>query len=156
MRQEITSIKTALLVVGDDLFRRMATLAVAVELNSGPSPEILRMALLRARFCEIAAPLCGMNPTEQYLLGLFSLLDAMLQMPMEEALAPLSLATSIRAALLGTDETYRCPLYWLESHEHGDFARCDELAVSHGLDPDRLEQNYTAATLWADELLAES
>lgn len=90
LRQEVTSIKSALLVVGDDLFRRMATLAVAVELNSGQSPEILRMALVRARFCETAASLCGLNPTEQYLLGLLSLLDAMLQMPMEEALAPLA------------------------------------------------------------------
>lgn len=156
MRQEITSIKTALLVAGDDLFRRMATLAVAVELNSGPSPEILRMALVRARFCETAAHLCGLNPTEQYILGLFSLLDAMLQMPMEEALAPLSLAEPIREALLGTDNPFRCPLFWLESHERGDFARCDELAVLHGFEPDLLEQSHNAATQWADELLAEN
>jgi c-di-GMP-related signal transduction protein len=156
MRQEVTSIKSALLVVGDDLFRRMATLAVAVELNSGQSSEIVRLALVRARFCETAAPLCSLNPTEQYLLGLLSLLDAMLQMPMEEALAPLSLAASIHAALLGTDNNYRCPLSWLESHEHGNFARCDELATLHGFDSGGMEQNYSAAILWADELLAES
>jgi EAL and modified HD-GYP domain-containing signal transduction protein len=156
MRQEITSIKTALLAIGDDLFRRMATLAVAVELNSGPSPEILRIALVRARFCETAAALCKLNSTEQYLLGLFSLLDAMLQMPMQDALAPLSLAAPIRAALLGADNSYRCPLYWLESYERGDFSRCDELAVGHGFDPSLLEQNFVAAALWADELLAEN
>lgn len=155
-RNEITSIRTALLVAGDDVFRRMATLAVAVELNSGPSPEILRLALQRARFCEVAAPFCGLNPTEQYLLGLFSLLDAMLQTPMEQALAQISVAGPIRAALLGVDNIHRCPLYWLESKERGDFSRCDELAISHGFDPQGLEENYHAATLWADELLAES
>lgn len=156
MRQEIASIKTALLVVGDDLFRRMATLAVAVELNRGPSPEILRMALVRAQFCEIAAPLRNVNPAEQYLLGLFSLLDAMLQIPMEEAIGPLALAAPIRAALLGTDDRARCPLDWMESHERGDFARCDQLAAAHGFEPDVLEQSFSAATLWADEILAES
>lgn len=151
--QEIHSLHTALLVVGDDLFRRMATLAIAVDLNLGQSPEILRMALVRARFCEQAATHCKLNPTEQYLLGLFSLLDAMLQAPMVEALAPLSLAAPIREALLGKDNGYRCPIHWLESHEHGDFARCDELAASLGLAPEVLELTFGEASLWADELL---
>lgn len=154
--QEITSIKTALLAIGDDLFRRMATLAVAVELNSGRPPEILRMALVRAYFCEAAAPLCNVDPTELHLLGLFSLLDAMLQMPMDEAIAPLALAEPIRAALLGTDSTYRCPLDWIEAHEHGDFARCDKLAITHGFAPDILGRDFNAATLRADEILAEN
>ncbi len=155
VRPGITSIKAALLAVGDDLFRRMATLAVAVELNSGPSPEILRIALVRARFCETAAYLCGLNSTEQYLLGLFSLLDAMLQMTMQEALAPLALPAPIREALLGARNRLRCPLYWLESHERGDFERCDDLATAHGFAPALLDQNFAAATTWADELLAE-
>ncbi len=154
MSREITSIKSALMVIGDDLFRRMATLAVSVELNKGNSHEVLRMALVRARFCETAAPLCDLSPTEQYLLGLFSLLDAMLQVPMEEALAPLFLAEPVRTALLGTENRYRCPLFWLENHERGDFTRCDKIAASHGFAPGLLEQNFTAATLWADEMLA--
>lgn len=153
--REIGSLETALLVVGDDLFRRMATLAIAVDLNVGSSPEILRMALVRARFCELAATRCGLNPTEQYLLGLFSLLDAMLQASMEEAIAPLSLAPPIRDALLGKDDSYRCPIRWLESHEHGEFSRCDELAISYGMAPEVMELTFGAASLWADELLAE-
>ena len=154
LREEVTSITMALLVMGEDLFRRLATLAITVELNTGPSPEILRMALLRARFCETTALLCHLEPTEQYLLGLFSLLDAMLQIPMEEALSPLSLPAPIQAALLGEENSYRSPLAWIESHEHGDFARCDALAASCGLEPDLFERNLSAATLWADELLA--
>jgi EAL and modified HD-GYP domain-containing signal transduction protein len=156
MHQEIGSIEIALLAVGDDLFRRIATLAVAVGLNCAPSPEILRMALVRARFCEAAAMLCDLSPTEQYLLGLFSLLDAMLQMPMEEALAPLSLSAPIRDALLGANNPNRRPLYWLESHERGDFDRCDQLAAAYGFAPDLLIQTFSAATLWADSLLVES
>jgi c-di-GMP-related signal transduction protein len=152
--QQISSIQTALLVVGDDLFRRMATLAAAVELNVGPSPEILRMALVRARFCEAVGSFCKLDPAESYLLGLFSLLDAMLQMPMEEAIAPLSLSDTVRHALMGTDAGYRCPILWLESFERGNFSRCDELAASRGLAPDALEQQFSAATLWADQLLA--
>lgn len=156
IRQEVTSITAALLLIGETLFRHMATLAVTVELNKGPSPEILRMAILRARFCEIAARFCALEPSEQYLLGLFSLLDAMLQISMEEALAPLSLPAPIQAALLGKQNNYRSALAWLESHEHGDFARCDALATAHGFEPDVLEQTLNAATLWADDLLAKT
>lgn len=156
MAKEISSIKTALFVDGDDQFRRMATLAAAVELNAGPSPEILRMALIRARFCESAARLWKLDATEQYLVGLFSLLDAMLQMPMEEALAPLSLAAPIRNALSEDGGRCDCPLRWLEHHERGDFARCDQFAAAHGLMPELLEQHLNNAMLWSDELLGES
>jgi c-di-GMP-related signal transduction protein len=156
MREEVTSIPTALLVMGEELFRRLATLAITVALNSGPSPEILRMALLRARFCETTAPLCHLEPSQQYLLGLFSLLDAMLQIPMQEALAPLSLPAPIQAALLGQQNTDRSPLTWLESHEHGDFARCDALAASFGFKPHVLEQTLNMATLWTDGILART
>ncbi|WP_058188415.1 EAL and HDOD domain-containing protein [Terracidiphilus gabretensis] len=156
LREEVTSITTALLVMGEDLFRRLATLAITVELNTGPSPEILRMALLRARFCETTALLCHLEPTAQYLLGLFSLLDAMLQIPMEEALAPLSLPASIQAALLGEKNNHRSPLTWLESHEHGDFARCDALAATHGFEPHVLEHTLNMATLWTDGILART
>lgn len=155
-RQEVTSITTALLVMGDKLFRSMATLAVTVELNNALSPETLRMAILRARFCETTAHLCCLDPSEQYLLGLFSLLDAMLQVPMEEALAPLSLPAPIQEALLGKQNNNRYPLTWLESHERGDFARCDALAAADGFEPAVLEQTLNAATLWADELLANT
>ncbi len=156
MRPGMTSIKNALLAVGDDQFRRMATLAVAVELNSGSSPEILRVALIRARFCELVAPLLNLKSTEQYLLGLFSLLDAMFQMTMENAIAPLSLAEPIREALLGAECDLRSPLTWLESHERGDFAQCDEFALSRGFEGSLFEKCLATAILWADQMLAEN
>jgi c-di-GMP-related signal transduction protein len=156
IRQEVTSIKTALLAIGEDFFRRIATLAIACDLNVGPSTEIVRMALVRARFCETAANSCDLDSSDQYLLGLFSLLDAMLQKPMTEAIAPLGLRKSMEEALLGIDNALRYPLYWLESHEHGDFAQCDELAKSHGFAPQMLGQNFADATEWADKLLSAS
>src|SRR5579863_1305940 len=48
LRQEIASIESALMIVGEDAFRRVATLAIAGEFNAGQPAEILRMALIRA------------------------------------------------------------------------------------------------------------
>ena len=69
MRQEVRSISAALMALGEDVFRRIATLAITSELNSGQPAEILRMAFVRARFCELAAASCGLNTLEQYLMG---------------------------------------------------------------------------------------
>jgi EAL and modified HD-GYP domain-containing signal transduction protein len=152
--QPVRSIQSALILVGDDLFRRIGTLAVVSELNSGPSPEILRMALVRARFCEITSGLCSLNPIEQYLLGLFSLLPAMLQKPMDEALSGLPLSTPVREALLGTPSPLRYSLGWLEFHERGEFEKSDPIADARGLAGGVLGERFTQATLWADQLLA--
>jgi EAL and modified HD-GYP domain-containing signal transduction protein len=154
LRHPVRSIQSALVLVGDDVFRQMATLAVASELNAGPSPEILRIALVRARFCEISSGLCSLDPTEQYLLGLFSLLPAMLQMPMEEALAGLPLPAAIREALQGTSNLFRWSLDWLEFHERGEFEMSDEVVRGYGLDARQIGDRFAQATLWADQLLA--
>ena len=81
MRQEVRSIMTALSLIGDDTVRRIAILAITSELNAKRPPEILRMAFVRARFCELGAGHCTLGESEQYLLGLFSLLPAMLRIP---------------------------------------------------------------------------
>jgi len=151
MRQEVRSIQAALLAVGEDAFRRIATLAIASELNSGQPAEILRMAFMRGRFCELAAGLCALDPTEQYLLGLLSLLPAMLRLPMEELAPALPLREEIREALLGKANSERILLQWLVSHEYGDWDACDATVHANGLDQEFLVACYAEAVVWAEE-----
>ena len=79
----------------------MAMLAVLSELNTGQPTEILHMALVRARFCELAAASGSLDSEEQYMLGMLSLLPAMLRQPMEELAVELPLRPGIKKALLG-------------------------------------------------------
>jgi EAL and modified HD-GYP domain-containing signal transduction protein len=150
MRQEVRSIQAALLAVGEDTFRRIAMLAIASELNSGQSAEILRMAFVRGRFCELAAVICELDSTEQYLLGLLSLLPAMLRLPMQQLTPALPLREEIREALLGAEIAERTLLRWLESYEYGDWEACDSVAHANGLDPEFLIACYAEAVLWAE------
>ena len=151
MRQEVRFIQAALLAVGEDTFRRIATLAIASELNSGQPAEILRMAFVRGRFCELAAGIGALDPTEQYLLGMLSLLPAMLRMPMEELAPSLPLRDEIREALCGKANSGRILLEWLESHEQGDWEACDAAVKAHRLDPENLLDCYAEALAWAEE-----
>jgi EAL and modified HD-GYP domain-containing signal transduction protein len=108
---------------------------------------------VRGRFCELAASLCALDPAEQYLLGLLSLLPAMLRLPMEELAPALPLRDAICKALQGRANPERVLLHWLESHEHGDWAACDAAAQANGLDQETLVKCYTEALLWAEAAL---
>jgi EAL and modified HD-GYP domain-containing signal transduction protein len=153
MRQEVTSIETALLVVGEDTFRRMAMLAITSELGADQPAEVLRMAFLRGRFCELASGLCALDATEQYLLGMLSMLPAMLRLPMEILTPELPLRDGARKALEGACNAERILLQWLERHEHGDWDACDAVVDAFGLDPNRLLGYYAQAVVWAETAL---
>ncbi len=153
VRQEVKSIQSALVAVGEDTFRRIATLAITSELNANQPAELLRMAFVRGRFCEEAAGLCGLNKTEQYLLGMLSLLPAMLRMPMAELTPALPLRDEIRRALEGRSGIEHALLAWIEFHERGDWAACNQAAEAHGLNEGELLNIYAEAVVWAEDAL---
>ena len=150
IRQEITSVEAAIMVVGESTFRRMAALAILSELNAGHPPEILHIALVRARFCELAAPHCALDAAEQYLLGMLSLLPAMLNLPMETLAAQVPLRHEIRQALLGSHNPERRLLTWLELHERGAWDEGDAIVRSLGLSHQQLIQFYADSVVWDD------
>ena len=154
VRQEVRSIETALLAVGEDNFRHIATLAIANEMSANQPIEVLRMAFVRGRFCELAGSQCALDPGEQYLLGLISLLPAMLCIPMDDLTPALPLRDSIREALHGTKNRERKLLDWLESHEIGDWTTADSIAQSNCLSRKQMVLYYAQSVVWADTALS--
>jgi EAL and modified HD-GYP domain-containing signal transduction protein len=153
VRQEVCSVQGALIAVGEKTFRRIATLAITSELSGDQPAEVLRLAFVRARFCELAAREGGLNSTEQYLLGLLSLLPAMLRLPMEEVTPSLPLRNEIRMALEGSKLPEATLLAWLMRHEHADWGACDATARAGRLDQDKLQAFYAEAVSWAESAL---
>ncbi|HZP05774.1 MAG TPA: HDOD domain-containing protein [Terracidiphilus sp.] len=153
IRQQVRSVEAALLAIGEDVFRRIATLAITSELNGDQPVELLRMAFIRGRFCELAAGLYPMDATEQYLLGLLSLLPAMLQVPMQQLIPSLPLRDEICVALKGESVPERRLLEWLTALEHGDWTACDSITAQYGLDQAALLRTYEDAVLWAESAL---
>jgi c-di-GMP phosphodiesterase len=151
--QEVRSIEAAIIAIGENAFRRIVTLAVLSELNGEEPPEILHMALLRARFCELGAATCHLDSSEQYLLGMLSLLPAMLRVPMEELTPSLPLRAEICEALQGTRNPERSLLAWLECHEQGDWEACDLIAKVNGLSRVHLMQCYAESVIWSEAAL---
>lgn len=156
VRQEVRSIRSALLAVGEDTFRKLATLAITSELSQGQPEELLRLAFVRGRFCELTAELCGLDSTEQYLLGMLSLLEAMLRTPMIELVPHLPLRAEIHDALLHKTNDESALLEWLEVHEQGNWAGCDRMARNLGLSEEILVECFADAVVWAEQALRAS
>ncbi len=156
IRQEVRSIQMALVVMGDEMLRRVLTLAIASEWNAGRPSAILHVAFVRGRFCELAASLCGLAPTEQYLLGMLSLLPAMLRLSMRELTPTLPLRGAIREALEGNSNRERILLDWLEHYERAEWVACDAVAEAGCLNQMQMAKYYTQAVLWAEAALGET
>jgi c-di-GMP-related signal transduction protein len=154
IRHEIRSIQAALVMIGEAMFRRIATLAIASDVKGNHPTELLRMAFQRGRFCELLAPMTKQDPTEQYLLGVLSLLPPMLQVSMETMVMALPLRAEIRQALLGESNPARRMLDWLIANEAAQWERCDEISLAAGLTDTDLPKQYAEAVLWAEANLS--
>jgi len=153
LRQEVRSVESAIIIVGVDTFRHFATVAILGEVSFAEQREILHMALVRARFCEEAARVNRLDANEQYLLGMFSLLPAMMRVPMCELTPALPLRDEVRQALEGTQNRERCLLQWLECHEHGRWEDCDCIVKKNHLSQELLIGCYGDAVVWSQAAL---
>ena len=100
LRFEISSIGQALALLGVENLRRWATLTVLASIDGKP-PELTVTALVRARFCELAGDqLAGPRPGELFTLGLFSVIDALMDAPIEDVIALIPFPADMREALV--------------------------------------------------------
>ena len=148
IRRKVESVQEAIMFLGEDTFRRMTMLAIRCELNSGLPPEIIRKALIRAKVCELAAPLTGLKPGEQYLLGLMSMLPAMLRVPVAPFVGELPLRQPVVEALLGSSVPEGKLLDWVDALERSQFGECYRIADIHKMDKNKLDRCYLDALTW--------
>jgi EAL and modified HD-GYP domain-containing signal transduction protein len=100
--EKIESISQAIAYLGDQKLRRFLMLMIISEMATKKPQELVRMALVRAKFCELLASTSG-KPEQQnnlFLLGLFSLLDAMLDSTMEYLVMKLPINDQVKDALI--------------------------------------------------------
>jgi EAL and modified HD-GYP domain-containing signal transduction protein len=156
IRNDITSIREAFILVGEDRFRALASVAASCVMGEGQPTALTSLSMERARFCELLAPLIGERPSEQFLLGLLSLLDAMLQMPMESIVQSLPLREPAKAALLGATNPVSVPLSLIRSFESGVWGSCAGATDALGVSEETLARLYFESVQWARETLALS
>ncbi len=147
----VGSIKQALVYLGEEQARKFITLVATAHLGKGKPIELVRISIIRARFCESIIKLVDKSIAEEaFLLGLFSLVDAILDKPIEDIIEALPLTVEIKEALLGL----RNPLYQLlqlvKAYETGSWYNTQKLANVVNVKYDQLGSLYEAAVSWSD------
>jgi c-di-GMP-related signal transduction protein len=152
--REVTSMQHALLLVGRDMVRRWASVAILTGLGTESPDELLTMAIVRARFAEILGEAIAGDTGggEGFLVGLCSLLDVILGRAMADILDDLPLTADVRAALFGRDNHLRRLLDCVVAYERGDWSNCLALAGLAGLAPRSLAPAYLEALRFAYDL----
>jgi len=151
-KSEIHSVRHALSMLGERDVRRWVRLVAAVGAGQETTSDLVLSALVRARFGELLSARVPHGDSDLFLLGLLSLIDAMLEMPMEEVLEKLPLDHETKAVLLGQPSQLR-PVYQLMlARESGEWAASAELSRSLHLDADDVAGFYWQAQQWAREV----
>jgi EAL and modified HD-GYP domain-containing signal transduction protein len=150
----VTSIGHGIRLLGRTMLHRWMALLLISSLatnSSGTTDELVQMALVRGRFSELLMESLGRRREcpASFVAGLFSLLDALLQIPMAELVNRVNLTDEIREALLSRRGPFAAPLCVVESCESARWADLLSAVESLDVSPDDVPQLYVRAVEWA-------
>ena len=151
LTHNVSNLRQATVLLGLEGIRRWVTLVSLQTFSEDKPPELFTISLLRAKFCELIASELkhpNVTPDTGFLLGMFSLIDALLNQPMEEVLEEVALSEELTSALLGEKSDLRKILDIAVAYEQGDWDQVIALCKEENLSPGRLKQNYNAALEW--------
>lgn len=151
---KVTSLQQAFMVLGRNQLYRGLTVSM-FRLGGGANRErdesLLEVALTRARFLETCSPLPLAKRDELFLVGLLSLFDVLLGVPMANLVGKMHLSDDIRDVLLGSEGVYRPYLTMVLLLERDKVERALEIAHSLGIEAGGLAATGEAAFRWAQE-----
>jgi len=156
IREPITSIAQALRMLGERPLRKWGSLVTMASLNECGAEEILTTSLVRARFCEEMAPIAGEQEHEldYFLVGIFSLIDAITGQPMRQTILGLPLQDRVRQTLLGErDSNLGRALQIIEACERGGWATVDAACTALQVSQQEIAIRYYDALHWAHQTL---
>jgi len=153
LRSEVRSIRHALSMLGEVLIKRWVAMVVLASIASDKPAELLRVALLRARFCELLSSqlVSREQQGDFFLLGLFSVIDACLNQPMEKVAAGLPLAPEIKDGLLGGNNLHGRVFQCVSAFERADWPAVTTLADSLKLATEFVNESYLQSAEWVSQ-----
>ncbi len=151
-QSEIHSVRHALSMLGERDVRRWVRLVAAVGAGQESTSDLVLSAMVRGRFGELLSPVVLHGESDLFLLGLLSLIDAMLEMPMAEVLEKIPLDQATKAVLLGQPSVLRPVFQLMLAHESGEWKAAEELSRSLRLDSTEVAGFYWTAQKWARDV----
>ena len=152
LRKGVESIDHAVVLLGATGLRQWAAIAAMPELAAGKPAEIAVKSLVRAQFCERLSKFAGLDQDGgAFLIGLFSHLDAMLDLPLKDALGLVGLRDDLAAIVLkhpsGTSPLAAI-FQVIQDYEGADWAAVVNAASRLRVSPADVSRAYAESTFW--------
>ncbi len=153
--QEITSLKHALVYIGELELKKFIALLSLSDLSENKCSEIMRLSLIRAKFCEQISlqRQDQQNPPKAFLTGILSLIDGILDYELHLVLEALPIHQDIKAALRQEESQLSQYLSLATAVEQGLWKDCQLILTSLSVDMLFCFNTYMQAIEWADEML---
>ncbi len=150
---EISTIKQALVILGSSELQRFIGLMFAVTANPDKPSELINLAMIRAKFCELTSQEIHskIDASIAFLTGLLSMIDAILDAEMATVLEKLPLSKEIKEALLTKKGTMAALIKLVGYIEQAQWDEANKVIDELKLDKDNVVKHYNQALTWADE-----
>lgn len=147
--ETIKSLQQAISMIGRDQLRGWITLILMSTVDDKPT-ELTGTAVIRAKMCELLARAMGRENVEEFfLIGLLSIVDALMNLPMEDVINKLSLNTEQVDGLLHQKGVLGQVLEIVRKYENGEW----NALGANGLDPETICRAYVDSISWSGTIL---
>lgn len=150
--QRISSIQQALVYMGEAEIRRFVSLITMSNLAKGKPGELIRMACIRGKFCELVGDIAkdSVQPAQLFTLGMFSLIDAILDQPMHKVMKELPLEATINNALVQRKGRLTGYLFLAETYEKAQWKQMHKICQVMNIPEEKLPDLYRQACEWSN------
>jgi EAL and modified HD-GYP domain-containing signal transduction protein len=154
LRAEVHSVAHALSLLGERELRKWIAVVSVGVLADGKPDELMTIPLVRGRFCELLAPLAGMpgHANDLFLMGLLSVMDAILDKPLDAILAELPVRSEIKDALQAQKGLYWQLLEIAMAYERADWEKVSALVSATRMNEEKVSSLYVSAVDWSTDL----
>lgn len=154
INSRITSIRHAAAILGQRELKKWINTVITKELCADKPNEITRLSLLRAKFAESLAQSFGlsMKASELFLMGLFSVLDIILNVPLEEALSKVNVSKDITEALIHHKGELAEVYDFMIAYENADWQEVCRWLIVKNIGIDDIYKAYTDSVCWYKDM----
>jgi EAL and modified HD-GYP domain-containing signal transduction protein len=149
---KVESIRHVLLLIGMREIKKWASIIALGAIGEDKPVELLNISLVRAKFCEFIAEEIGQkrNVHNFFMMGLFSLIDALLDRHMEDVLKDIYIEAEVKTALLGEENIYSDVHNLVIAYEKGDWEKVNDYTEKININESVLPTYYFSSTKWSN------
>jgi EAL and modified HD-GYP domain-containing signal transduction protein len=151
-------VKHALVLLGFKEIRKWIMVVMLRDMGKNKPDEILKSCLVRAKMAEMIAILSGMDrrKNEMFIMGLFSMIDTLMDQDLYSIIDSLPLEDDIKAAMIGKKNKLHEMFMVVISYEKGSWDKLMRECESLGIGYNEIPDIYYNSLRWADKIFSSS